>query len=109
MHRRGNGGKKVLHATTGKVEKLLNMFAYIDGAQPFVQYSRGSYNIAFFHHQIYQLPLSYTMAHFVMKFMAAGFVRGLLECRASEPRVLLNWTDYIKRLAPTGNGLLMVT
>ncbi|KAL8616329.1 hypothetical protein ACOMHN_056272 [Nucella lapillus] len=58
------------------------------------------YNQHFIHE--YQLPLSFTMAHLVMKFMAAGLIRWILECRSGEPRVLLGWREYCQRIALTG-------
>ncbi|KAK7114212.1 solute carrier family 35 member C2-like [Littorina saxatilis] len=58
------------------------------------------YNQHFIHE--YKLPLSFTMAHLVFKFMAAGLLRWVLECRSGEPRVLLGWKDYCKRVAPVG-------
>ncbi|XP_048244686.1 solute carrier family 35 member C2-like isoform X1 [Haliotis rufescens] len=47
-------------------------------------------------------PLTITMTHLVFKFMSAGVVRSILECRKKEERVTLCWTDYVKRVAPTG-------
>lgn len=50
----------------------------------------------------FQLPLSFTMAHLVVKFMLAGLVRCVIDCRAKEPRVTLSWALYFKRIAPAG-------
>ncbi|PVD21368.1 hypothetical protein C0Q70_19541 [Pomacea canaliculata] len=52
--------------------------------------------------QEYKLPLSFTMAHLVWKFMAAGFIRWIMECCSKEERTILTWKEYLKRVAPTG-------
>ena len=58
--------------------------------------------------QHFQLPLSLTMAHLVVKFMLAGLVRCLLSCKTKEPRVTLPWGMYFKRLAPAGRYLKII-
>lgn len=50
----------------------------------------------------FQLPLSFTMAHLVVKFILAGLVRCVIDCRAKEPRVTVSWPLYFKRIAPAG-------
>lgn len=42
------------------------------------------------------------MAHLVFKFIAAGLIRWIVECRTGEPRILLGWKEYCKRVALTG-------
>ncbi|XP_064610471.1 solute carrier family 35 member C2-like [Liolophura sinensis] len=58
------------------------------------------YNQRFIHH--FTFPLSITMTHLVVKFMLAGVVRVLLECKSKTERVTLPWGEYIKKIAPTG-------
>ncbi|KAK3086671.1 hypothetical protein FSP39_021710 [Pinctada imbricata] len=58
------------------------------------------YNQRFIKH--FQIPLSLTMAHLVVKFILAGLFRSLLECYNKEPRVMLGWKDNVRRIAPTG-------
>ncbi|CAH1778586.1 unnamed protein product [Owenia fusiformis] len=50
----------------------------------------------------FSYPMSLTMAHFVIKFILAAVIRSLLEWRKGEPRIMLPWPMYIKKLAPTG-------
>ena len=42
------------------------------------------------------------MAHLVVKFILAGLVRCVIDCRAKEPRVTVSWPLYFKRIAPAG-------
>ena len=67
-----------------------------------LSYKKVYYKGTALHFQHFQLPLSLTMAHLVIKFMLAGLVRCLLECKTKEPRVTLPWTVYFKRIAPAG-------
>lgn len=50
----------------------------------------------------YELPLSFTMAHLVVKFILAGLVRCLMDCKTKESRVILSWSVYFKGIAPAG-------
>jgi hypothetical protein len=56
-----------------------------------------------------KLALSFTMAHLVFKFMAAGLIRWIVEWRSGEPRVLLGWKEYCKRVAICGNCFIPLT
>ncbi|XP_067652772.1 solute carrier family 35 member C2-like isoform X2 [Haliotis asinina] len=47
-------------------------------------------------------PLTFTMTHLVFKFMSAGVIRSILECRSKEERVTLSWTVYVRKIAPPG-------
>ncbi|KAL4234553.1 hypothetical protein ACF0H5_006194 [Mactra antiquata] len=58
------------------------------------------YNQRFIKH--FNYPLSLTMAHLVTKFMIAGVVRKLMECKSGERRIMLSWKDYCKRIGPPG-------
>ncbi|ESO86518.1 hypothetical protein LOTGIDRAFT_220559 [Lottia gigantea] len=58
------------------------------------------YNQRFIHS--YKYPLSITMCHLIVKFVIAGIFRSLLQCYSHTPRATLNWTDYWKKIAPTG-------
>ena len=42
------------------------------------------------------------MAHLVFKFIAAGLIRWIVEWRTGEPRIMLGWKEYCKRVALTG-------
>lgn len=42
------------------------------------------------------------MAHLVFKFIAAGLIRWIVEWRTEEPRIMLGWKEYCKRVALTG-------
>lgn len=58
------------------------------------------YNKAFIHR--FQIPLSFTLSHLIVKFMLACLVRSLLECKNKKERVILPWRVSLLRLAPTG-------
>nr|XP_022345028.1 solute carrier family 35 member C2-like [Crassostrea virginica] len=58
------------------------------------------YNQRFIRH--FEVPLSLTMAHLIVKFMVAAFLRTLLSIYLKEDRVLLPWGENLKRIAPTG-------
>ena len=58
--------------------------------------------ISFFIFQHFEVPLSLTMAHLIVKFMVAAFLRTLLSIYLKEDRVLLPWGENLKRIAPTG-------
>ena len=53
--------------------------------------------------------LSITMCHLLFKFVAAGIVRGLMECRSEEPRVSLAWGSYVRRVALAGMNFEKLT
>ncbi|XP_061180279.1 solute carrier family 35 member C2-like [Saccostrea echinata] len=58
------------------------------------------YNQRFIRH--FEIPLSLTMAHLVVKFMISAFLRTLLSIYLKEDRVLLPWGENLKKIAPTG-------
>src|SRR6218665_2470289 len=45
------------------------------------------------------------MTHLVVKFTLSAFVRWFLFCRTGKERVMLRWTDYVRRVAPPGENL----
>ncbi|KAK7493752.1 hypothetical protein BaRGS_00014893 [Batillaria attramentaria] len=101
--------KSTIKPKAEEVKKSICSFAYLVTAVKtlslvlfyyFFSITLTFYNQRFIHQ--YQLPLSFTMAHLVFKFMAAGLIRWLLECKTGEQRVLLEWKDYAKRVAPPG-------
>ena len=51
---------------------------------------------------MFRFPLSVTVTHLVFKFMFASVVRSVIECKTKEPRIVLGWAIYIKRVASTG-------
>lgn len=58
------------------------------------------YNKAFIHH--FQIPLSFTLSHLIIKFILAGMIRWIVECRTKTERVTLPWRPYVLQIAPTG-------
>lgn len=52
--------------------------------------------------QHFEVPLSLTMAHLIVKFMISAFLRTLLSMYLKEDRVVLPWNENLKRIAPTG-------
>lgn len=101
--------KSTIKPRAEEVKKSLCSFSYLVAAVKtlclILFYYAFSISITFYNqhfiHQ-YQLPLSFTMAHLVFKFMAAGLIRWVVECKTGEPRVLLGWKEYTKRVAPPG-------
>ncbi|OWF37965.1 solute carrier family 35 member C2-like [Mizuhopecten yessoensis] len=58
------------------------------------------YNKAFIHH--FQIPLSFTLSHLIIKYMLAGLIRCIVECRTKKERINLPWRPFLLKLAPTG-------
>lgn len=52
--------------------------------------------------QHFEVPLSLTMAHLIVKFIISAFLRTLLSMYLKEDRVVLPWNENLKRIAPTG-------
>ncbi|XP_048764680.1 solute carrier family 35 member C2-like [Ostrea edulis] len=63
------------------------------------------YNQRFIRH--FEVPLSLTMAHLVVKFTISAFLRTLLSIYLKEARVLLPWGENLRRVAPTGIASIM--
>uniref|UniRef100_K1QXL2 Solute carrier family 35 member C2 n=1 Tax=Magallana gigas TaxID=29159 RepID=K1QXL2_MAGGI len=63
------------------------------------------YNQRFIRH--FEVPLSLTMAHLIVKFMISAFLRTLLSMYLKEDRVVLPWNENLKRIAPTGIASIM--
>lgn len=63
------------------------------------------YNQRFIPH--FEVPLSLTMAHLIVKFMISAFLRTLLSMYLKEDRVVLPWNENLKRIAPTGIASIM--
>ncbi|XP_059163517.1 solute carrier family 35 member C2-like [Physella acuta] len=58
------------------------------------------YNQHMFKHG--HLALSITMCHLLFKFWLATIIRQFLECKTKEPRIVLPWPVYLKRVALAG-------
>lgn len=52
--------------------------------------------------QEFHFPLSVVVCHLVLKFVFASLCRTIWECCRSKQRVVLNWGNYVKKVAPTG-------
>lgn len=63
------------------------------------------YNQRFIRH--FEVPLSLTMAHLIVKFIISAFLRTLLSLYLKEDRVVLPWNENLKRIAPTGIASIM--
>ena len=57
--------------------------------------------------QEFHFPLSVVVCHLVLKFVMASMCRTVWECYTSKQRVILNWGNFVKKVAPTriANGL----
>ncbi|RUS73853.1 hypothetical protein EGW08_018397, partial [Elysia chlorotica] len=64
-----------------------------------------SIGLTFYNRRMFKnghFALSITMCHLLLKFVAAGIVRSLMECKSEDPRVSLGWGVYLKRVALAG-------
>lgn len=52
--------------------------------------------------QEFRFPLSVVVCHLVLKFVIASMCRIIWECYTSKQRVVLNWRNFVKEVAPTG-------
>lgn len=52
--------------------------------------------------QSFHFPLFMTMLHLAVIFLFSALSRALVQCSSHRARVVLSWTDYLKRVAPTG-------
>jgi hypothetical protein len=50
----------------------------------------------------YKYPLSITIIHLIIKFLLSMLLRYCYCLCTSQPRILLNWNLYFKRIIPTG-------
>ncbi|KAG3263511.1 solute carrier family 35 member C2 isoform X1 [Ictidomys tridecemlineatus] len=49
----------------------------------------------------FHFPLFMTMLHLAVIFLFSALSRALVQCSSHRARVVLSWTDYLKRVAPT--------
>ncbi|XP_028264963.1 solute carrier family 35 member C2 [Parambassis ranga] len=49
----------------------------------------------------FHYPLFMTLVHLVIIFCLSALTRRALQCRTGKPRVVLSWTDYLRKVAPT--------
>lgn len=52
--------------------------------------------------QEFHFPLFVVVCHLVLKFVIASLCRMIWKCCTSKQRVVLNWGNYVKKVAPTG-------
>lgn len=50
----------------------------------------------------FHFPLFMTMLHLAVIFLFSALSRALVQCSSHRARVVLSWTDYLRRVAPTG-------
>lgn len=49
----------------------------------------------------FHFPLFMTMLHLAVIFLFSALSRALVQCSSHKARVVLSWTDYLRRVAPT--------
>ncbi|KAM6924696.1 solute carrier family 35 member C2-like [Xenentodon cancila] len=49
----------------------------------------------------FHYPLFMTLVHLAVNFCLSALTRGLMQRWTGKPRVILNWTDYLWKVAPT--------
>ncbi|XP_037667736.1 solute carrier family 35 member C2 isoform X1 [Choloepus didactylus] len=54
----------------------------------------------------FHFPLFMTMLHLAVIFLFSALSRALVQCSSHRARVVLSWTDYLRRVAPTGDALV---
>ncbi|XP_034497634.1 solute carrier family 35 member C2 [Ailuropoda melanoleuca] len=52
----------------------------------------------------FHFPLFMTMLHLAVIFLFSALSRALVQCSSHRARVVLSWTDYLRRVAPTALG-----
>lgn len=48
------------------------------------------------------VALTVTLCHLLLKFILAGIIRSIWECKTEKQRVTVGWGTYIKRIALAG-------
>lgn len=49
----------------------------------------------------FHFPIFMTMLHLAVIFLFSALSRALVQCSSHRARVVLSWTDYLRRVAPT--------
>lgn len=49
----------------------------------------------------FHFPLFMTLVHLTINFCLSALTRRLMQCWTGKPRIVLNWTDYLRKVAPT--------
>ncbi|XP_069701737.1 solute carrier family 35 member C2 [Periplaneta americana] len=52
--------------------------------------------------QEFHFPLSVVVCHLIFKFVIASACRTIWKCCTKQQRVILDWGNYVKKVAPTG-------
>lgn len=53
--------------------------------------------------QRFHFPLSVSVTHYTVVFILASMTRFYWELKTGKKRIILSWSDYLKRVLPTGN------
>jgi len=61
-----------------------------------------SFKMLYLKFQELNFPLSIVVCHLTLKFVIASMCRAVWECCTSKQRVILNWGNFVKKMAPTG-------
>jgi len=61
-----------------------------------------SFKMLYLKFQELNFPLSIVVCHLTLKFVIASMCRTVWECYTSKQRVILNWGNFVKKVAPTG-------
>ena len=52
--------------------------------------------------QGFRYPLFMTLVHLTVNFCLSALTRRAMQCWTGKPRILLSWSDYLHKVAPTG-------
>lgn len=55
----------------------------------------------------FHFPLFMTLVHLTVIFCLSACTRSVLQCKTGKPRVMLNWSDYIYKVAPTAMATVL--
>lgn len=100
----GSFEKSRVSQLDSSVSTFLSLNIVMNSAENQIMYMHTIlFHSIYFFFQYFKFPISFTICHLVIKFVLAALVRKLIECKRKEPRVMLSWPMYLKRLAPTGN------
>lgn len=63
-----------------------------------------SLKLAYYFSQDFHYPLFMTLVHITIIFSLSAATRRILHSWTGKPRIILNWADYLQRVAPTGTS-----
>lgn len=66
------------------------------------------WRVSVFFSQDFHYPLFMTLVHIAMIFCLSALTRRILQCCTGKARIVLSWTDYLRKVAPTGEKVVVL-